>query len=212
MPDCVYCQELETGFLEIGGSNWGNRIVFETDNFVVFPGLGPIVEGYLLIASKDHYMGLGNVPTELYSELESVQTKVRSILTQNYTPPLFFEHGPVSRMNKGGCCIEHAHLHALPVKVDITSELTHSFHHSIITSYDALKTQFQKGVPYFFYETNTGERHLFAVQESVPSQYIRKLIAQKVGKPERADWQSYLELEEVVRTAQTLKAAFANRE
>ena len=91
--------------------------MFESDNFVVFPSLGQIVEGYLLIAPKKHYIGVSGIPKELYPELEEVCKKVRNKLSEVYCVPLFFEHGP-HKESKGGCCIDHAHIHAVPVKTD----------------------------------------------------------------------------------------------
>lgn len=93
---CDYCKEFRRGFLEIEKENFGNRILFETENFLVFPTLGQIVEGYLLIASKEHYLNIGEIPLELYPELEKLQHKVRKVLEDNYYTPLFFEHGPAS--------------------------------------------------------------------------------------------------------------------
>src|SRR3989344_6771630 len=119
---CQYCSEFEIGHLDFNGKNLGNRMLFETDNFVVFPTIGQIVEGYSLIASKLHYTGMGHIPLELHAELESVKNKVRKVLTDNYRNPLFFEHGPASRAKKGGCCIEHAHFHAVPVNLDIVPD------------------------------------------------------------------------------------------
>lgn len=208
MYNCQYCDEFESGSLEVRGQSLGNRVLFESDNFLVFPSLGQIVEGYLLIATKRHYIGLGEIPSELHQELEEVQEKVRTVLTNNYGTPLFFEHGPTSRSKKGGCCIEHAHIHAVPLQVDILDDITENFTYRKINDFNELKKQFARGVPYFFFEDNNRDRYLFEIPDVVPSQYIRQIIAHKIGKPERWDWRSCLGLEELTRTLKKLRDKF----
>jgi len=205
MIQCQFCDEFEKGFLEFQDINFGNRILVESDNFAVFPSLGQIVEGYLLIASKEHHIGIGNVPQEQYRELDSVCQGVRRMLSDSYGSPLFFEHGSASERKKGGCCITHAHIHAVPVQCDILPELGSYFSYSEIESFDPLKEQFDKGVPYFFYESNAGKRYLFEIPDIVPSQYIRQVIALKIGKPERWDWRTCPGIDELLHTVELLK-------
>ena len=217
MNECPYCDAFEKGCFEFEKKNnlpskayLKNRILYETKNFIVFPTVGQIVEGYLLIASKKHFLGMGQIPKRQYSELNFICKKVRNILTEEYTSPLFFEHGVISEVKKGGCCITHAHFHAIPVKIDILHELVNHFEYQRIKSLDSLKKQFDKGIPYFFYESNYGERYLFEIPEIVPSQYIRKVIAVKIGKPERWDWKSCLGIVELLRTIEKLKGKFVS--
>lgn len=208
MNQCPYCDEFEKGFFETQNQNYGNRILFESDNFVVFPSLGQIVEGYLLIASKKHYIGMGQIPKELYTELDSVCQKVRQVLLDTYGTPLFFEHGSTSERKKGGCCITHAHIHAIPVQIDVLPELAKHFKYKKIKTFNSLKEQFDKGVSYFFYESNSAERYLFEVPDIVPSQYIRQIISTKIGKPERWDWRTCFGISELLRTIDSLKDKF----
>jgi|SRR3989344_1835137 len=208
MDDCLFCNEFDLGSFVVQNQNYGSRILSESDNFLVFPALGQIVEGYLLLASKKHHIGIGQVPEILYPELESVLSKVRRVLLEAYASPLFFEHGPTSNIKKGGCCLVHAHIHAVPVQVDLLLALSKHFKYEKIKSLKALKEQFNKGVPYYFYESNIGERYLFEVPEIVPSQYIRRVIAAEIGKPERWDWRNYYGIEELLNTRGRLKNKF----
>ena len=129
-------------------------------------------------------------------------------MTENYQSPLFFEHGPASSMKRGGCCIEHAHIHAVPVKVDVLSELARHFECKEINSLESLKQQSESRMPYLFFEDNEGKRYLFNVTSTIPSQYIRQLIAVNIGRQERWDWRSYYGLDEMVRTIGRLEGKF----
>jgi len=205
---CDYCKEFRRGFLEIEKENFGNRILFETENFLVFPTLGQIVEGYLLIASKEHYLNIGEIPLELYPELEKLQHKVRKVLEDNYYTPLFFEHGPASASLRSGCCIEHAHIHAVPLQLDILESISKNFKGREITNYTEIKRHFQRGIQYLFYEDNKCKRYLFTVHDIIPPQYLRKVIAHKIGHPEKWDWKNYLGLAELSDTIRKLKGKF----
>ena len=47
-----------------------NVRLYETENFAVIPSLGSIVEGWLLIIPKKHYLSYGYLSSEeLYKEL-----------------------------------------------------------------------------------------------------------------------------------------------
>lgn len=206
---CPYCEELEKGYLEIGDFHFGNRMLYLSPNFVVFPTVGQIVEGYLLIASRVHYLGIGQVPDSLYDELEEVKGLVKNVLIAEYGPSvIFFEHGPASEVRKGGCCIEHAHLHCVPVEVDIFPELSAHFQPQQIYDFARLKNLFANGIPYLYWENAQGQRFVFAVAEAIIPQYLRQIIANKIGKIERWDWHTCPGWEEMQKTLATLKPHF----
>jgi diadenosine tetraphosphate (Ap4A) HIT family hydrolase len=205
MNNCEFCAEFEKGNFGLNGIE--DRILYKSDNFVVFPSVGQIVEGYLLITSKDHYISMGAVPEQLHAELESVEDKVRNVLGKVYTTPLFFEHGPISDKNRGGSCIDHAHFHCVPVDIDIVEDLSRTFPYEQISSFKGLTRIFEHHVPYFFVEENK-DRYVFNINFPVFSQYIRRLIADKIGKPERGDWRNYPGYDEMKRVIERLRPEF----
>ena len=93
MHNCQYCEEFERGKIQIEGRDICRNSLFQSENFIVFPSLGQIVEGYLLIATKKHYIALGAIPAELYPELEYVQKQVGRVLLDNYSNPFFLSTG-----------------------------------------------------------------------------------------------------------------------
>jgi ATP adenylyltransferase len=208
MKDCPYCEELEKGTLELKGADYGNRILFESDNFIVFPTIGQLVEGYLLITSKQHHISIGALPAELYEELERVKSKVKEVLRTTYGNPLFFEHGPATRRKKGGCCIDHAHLHAVPVNLKLSDSLSDEFKGRRIRSFEKIKDKHIKGEPYFFVEENDGTMRIFDIPAVVPSQYIRKLIAMKLDEPDIWDWKEHPRMELLSNTINKIKHEF----
>ena len=208
MSDCVFCDEVETREFIVNGKSLGNRVIFESNNFVVFPALGQIVEGYLLIVSKEHHISTCVFSDDLFSEFHFVKEKVKEVLASYYQPPLFFEHGATSLSNKGGCCIDHAHIHAVPIRVNLFEELSKNFSYNQIYSYDKVQEYYGKNLPYFLIENNLSERYLFEVNSQVSSQYIRRIIADKIGKPDIWDWRKHYGLDELLKTIEKLKDKF----
>lgn len=196
--DCRLCREYQTK----------ENVIFESDNFFVVPSIGQIVEGYLLICSKQHFISVSQFPQKLLPEFEEIKSKVRDILTKYYIAPIFFEHGPTAVNKKGGCCVEHAHLHAVPVNVDILVDLLKNFQAKKIEDFSPLVQQLEKNIPYFYYENQAGGKYLFELSDPVSSQYLRQLVAVKINQKDKWDWMQYPGWEEFKRVIEKLKTKF----
>ena len=58
------------------------NILYESTNFFVVPSIGQMgIKGYVLLCSKEHYFGMGNIPEEQISELETVLDRVKKIIS-----------------------------------------------------------------------------------------------------------------------------------
>jgi len=166
-------------------------ILFSTKNFYVTPSLGQIVEGYLLICTRKHVVSLAHLNEEEFKELKKVQDKCKKILSSKYTNPIFFEHGPIEKKDKAGSCIDHAHLHVIPLKIDLTNELKKRFPSKKLKEISELEIQKRLKLPYFYFENMGGEKYVFKIPEIVPSQYIRKLIYYQLDKISEWNWREH---------------------
>jgi len=215
---CSYCEEFKEGntdglflrlFKEEGIST---RILKETDNFLVFPTLGAFVEGYLLIAPKKHFLSIGALPDEMYPELKELLKEVKKDLSKYYCKPILFEHGPISKILKGGCCIDHAHIHIVPVKVDILDEIKYFLGTPRqIHTIEELKNEVVNGRQYIFYENHEEDKFIFN-PSIVPSQFVRQILAVKLGIPHKWDWRSNIEKEKILNTIKLLRKVWGNKE
>ncbi|HIH21919.1 MAG: hypothetical protein QT12_C0007G0025 [archaeon GW2011_AR21] len=205
MEECAFCKEFRTGVIELKDIVLKRKVLHESKHFVVFPSLGQITEGYLLIVPKKHHLSIASIPKTQFGELEKVVEKVKKVLAENYCSPIIFEHGCASETKRAGCCIDHAHLHAVPAKASIAGELARKFKSSKIKDYKSLALAKKK--PYFFVEEE-GSKRLFQIPNAVPSQYIRKLLAFKIGEWLKWDWRVYLGIEELKATEKKLEGKF----
>src|SRR5690349_14094182 len=89
-------------------SEFWNEPLFESRHFFVVPSLGALVEGWLLLVPKDHFICIGELPESMIAEMESVQTTVTSFLTECYGHATIFEHGPHTDKLQIGCGVDHA--------------------------------------------------------------------------------------------------------
>lgn len=99
-----------------------DMIIYESEHFVVVPGLGPLAPGYLMIMTKDHYLSLAQIPVSWLPEYYTVEEDVADILTKMYHLPVaFYEHGTGPNGAVGLKTIVHMHIHVMldaPLKED----------------------------------------------------------------------------------------------
>jgi len=198
MDDCVFCKE---NLYEKDHE----RILRKTENFIVLSSLGHFIEGYLLLIPKKHYLSIAQLPSGLFSELGELQQEVRDVLGYVYENPIFCEHGAVSEYKKAGCCIDHAHLHAFPVNVDLSDVLKEHFRSNRkIKELGELKEQEERKTPYLYFENVNESKYVFDAPV-VPKQYFRQQVSYETGKPELWDWRRYPEIENLEKCIAKLK-------
>lgn len=182
-----------------------SRFVYEDDKFVVMPGLGAFVEGYVMIVSKIHYDCIGKMPIEDINEIDHLLTHTKERIKQTYnTNVVCFEHGSVSCANKFGGCLNHAHLHIVPCNVSLINEINqYDLKVSKLSSLSLLHNLGGAEKPYLFFEDVDGEQYIIT-GEYIASQFFRKLVSNHMGLSDSWDWREDLFLDNVEKTARRL--------
>jgi ATP adenylyltransferase len=157
--------------------------LFESANFIAIPSLGSIVEGWMLIVPKNHFVCMGALPPLLWEEMEGMKERVSVYLTVKYGNLCAFEHGPGRKGRQIGCGVDHAHIHVVPVNFDLIS-----------------------ASDYLYVEQPLGYGR-FAVHDQFGSQIFRKAIAARAGFPGEFNWRDYPKLENITRTIQACRQA-----
>ena len=215
-PDlCEFCDEFSGGrrnaFHEQYQGLLTNRILCSTEDFRIFPTIGQLVEGYILIAPVMHYTALDEMPVKLLRELRRLHSLAKEILSRTYGACVSFEHGARSPVN-GGCGIYHAHLHIVPLgslQVDLKameSDLRSRFPYYRVRDLVDLKTIPPR--PYLFYEGINGDAFRFAI-DRLPSQHMRKVLASHLGV-ENWDWRVAGTEQRLFATLRNLRNHFVN--
>ena len=145
-----------------------------------------------------------DLPDEHIEELENLCVYVRSTLKETYGACIFFEHG-MRNSGSGGCGIDHAHMHAVPVTAEgMLKILRQKFGGSGINTLAEIEGDLDQNSSYLFFENSSAKRYVFPVS-NLPSQYMRKLVAESIGKNDW-DWRECGHEPELISTVQRLSS------
>jgi diadenosine tetraphosphate (Ap4A) HIT family hydrolase len=213
---CSFCEEfhdpksvtmpLLRGFFAEFGQD--SRVLLETGSFVVVPSLGALVPGHILILPRSHYFSTAEMPEPELRYLESLASRSREIVSEVYGPCSFFEHGCVEGIGKAGACIDHAHLHLLPVGENLQPEIERKFGLAVsVRGLRDLKQFVSNGIPYLYYRPPDGLAYGYEAR-TAPTQFFRQLVFAARQDVPSWDWKSDLRVEAVKQTYDSLIAAF----
>ncbi|HET6931216.1 MAG TPA: hypothetical protein VFI45_12910 [Candidatus Acidoferrum sp.] len=209
--DCDFCDEFVSGtsnaFHALYHDALRTRILHATERFRVFPTIGQLVEGYLMIAPVSHYTAMDQIPTDATAELTELAELTRSALSKLYGPSVFFEHGARGPIN-GGCGIYHAHLHAVPLNglADPVEILKHRFSYTEASDLPEFTKQSKHLPSYLFYQDSNARLYLFDTGP-LPSQYMRKLLANSLGD-DNWNWRKVGREDRLLSTIERLSGRF----
>ncbi len=183
MGNCAFCDR--TKFEE--------RIIAETDEFFVIATLGQITDGgYTLIFPKRHVRCLSVLSHKEMAQFTLLLLDIGNTTVLEYHIfPAMFEHGIV------GQTVEHAHIHLVPARIDLTSRVENDFLKAGRVSFGifvpGIPRQSSKELqPYLLWrppERNCWT-NIWWNPQNVPAQYFRTILAETLGRPERANWRT----------------------
>ena len=169
--------------------------------------LGQITQGHLLVVPLKHICSLRDLGNEDIREVENLRADVRSTLQETYGACVFFEHG-IRTGGSGGCGIDHAHMHAVPVTGEgVLKTLTREFRGRSIQCLAEIKRSRNPNSSYLYFEDASAQQYIFPVS-NLPSQHMRKLVAESIGKSDW-DWRKCGHEPEVISTVQRLAPLFS---
>lgn len=177
-----------------------NKNVLQTGNMWIAPDFGAITEGYLLIFSNRCTPSVGHFNKNEFKEIEIIINTTRNILSKKFNKKVvFFEHGALDGdSKKAGCCVAHAHIHAVPVDTDINLNLFEkelkayvgTLKRKKIQNLTTLKERIKLNSSYLLYISSKGEKIVYDIGEKqIPSQMFRKYISNlSEVRKKNVDW------------------------
>lgn len=222
---CDFCNErvgIETVYNKIYGNR--NRIVYETELFMVFPCLGQLREGHLLIVSKEHINAMGMLDKDNLKELENLILLIGNFYKKTYNMSvLCFEHGVLDDDgSSGGCGIYHMHLHLVPIRenefLKVVDEVDRQGTNKVHPAQKLEDTCqcIAEGNTYVFFSLFKREqkKEMYIVNNSenyFESQYFRRVVA-TVFSSEEWDWKMIKDEEETfLRTLEKCRVFFRSK-
>lgn len=165
------------------------RILYETEHFYVMVSLGPIVEGYLLIVSKEHIGACLHLPEQYIEEFIGLKYLVKDKLCSIYGSCIFYEHGKIgtSLVGKDHHHCFHAHLHCIPVSIQLNTIIeTDILQGTEIDSFEDAIDFAAKIERYLYVEDD--QCKIYTPSCKIRSQYLRYKLAEAIGAEDRWDW------------------------
>lgn len=185
-----------------------DEVLFESASFIVTTTLGAFVEGWTLVISKRHVTSMSRLSASEIQELSSFVPDVRKRVEQVYGPTIVFEHGSSESGTHFGCGIDHAHIHIVPFKDSIIPFIDKELLGIHWRQQQRLEDIAMENKSYLFV-IDQGERNgVISNPESIPSQFMRRILAKYLGIAEYFDYHQYSFDEEASATCRSLRYVF----
>jgi len=160
-----------------------NKPVFLSKNFFLIQAKHKINNGHILLITSEHYFRFSELAKEEFSEFLNVFDSIYSALQRSFNNINVFEHGLAS--DSPSQCVEHAHIHFLPIDKKISDILKDKF--ELTSTHDTLdEVQRNLHPPYILIKENSDKWKIFKISDSIPSQYVCRLYSKAIGKSENS--------------------------
>lgn len=167
---------------------WREKHVF------AMAGLGPVVEGYSVVAHEGHIPSMADVPQTDVECTAAIVAKIRRELTARYRSCVITEHGrfPICDGEVAGYddphCY-HAHFLVFPGAPNPVSYVRSYFREAAeFTDLQAALEHAHGDEEYFLFSPSRGSFFVMTGGLNLPRQFARCVIAISMGRPELADW------------------------
>lgn len=176
---CPFCKKNRFKNNKLVGLPAENSILFENDNVYIQVDISPLCLGHILIVTNKHYLNFFELPNNIKEDVIKLKNKIKEIYKEVYkTDVLFFEHGS-AKIGYAGSSIDHAHLHCIPCDFDIIESLNEILGNPTECDILDFSNKFNNEFSYIYVEKN--EKKLIYKVEKLPSQFLRKLISEKLN-------------------------------
>lgn len=193
MEKCIFCN--------IDTTKIYNTILDETDNFIVVPTLGSLVDGYILIVSKRHILNMGELSNKEKEEYIDLINKYRELFNKIYgSYPIVFEHGTSKNdITLTSSSVIHAHTHIVNHLFKNEIEIINNLNLEEVNIKHILSNK-----NYIFYISNNGKNYITYDYKST-SQLMRILIAKDLGYESKYNWKKNEFLDNIEKTIKKIR-------
>ncbi|MBF0391200.1 MAG: hypothetical protein HQL38_00835 [Alphaproteobacteria bacterium] len=189
---CEFCRELVDGrgtFARTYETEQFGRTLMESPSFVVWPSLGPLTVGHVLILPRFHIEAMASLQEPLICELEDLVAKVNAMIG-GIGHVAAFEHGACAE-NGGACGIYHAHLHLLPLPSSVELGVVFAAEHGLVASLTAAYRTLRGASDYLLFQNGggpVGHADMTKTPKRFPSQHFRRVLNDRFGFLPHWDW------------------------
>ena len=206
IDSCAYCR------YQNGDPGGNDRTIYKSKSFFVLATIGQFVTGYLLIIPRRHIMSNAELTDEEMAEFYTVLEDVEYLIKITYSTDmiLVWENGSgKSGKSKAKDSVVHSHVHVVPSTLTAEEvEETSGLPFERITL-DDLKDY--ASVPYLLMRSEADHDTWMICPSKdifIPRQWIRNLVAEKVGITDDTwNWRVYPFAEKMRLTVDQIRTA-----
>lgn len=209
------CSELsgstETEFRRVYGGDPASRILLSHGSLRVLADLSPLVEGHLLILPVQHDLSFAQFTAAHPDELSFLGSLLLPVYRRIYGDVTYLEHGSSSDM-RGAACINHAHLHVLPLRTaDVVTAMRADGLEEVELDHLADLAQWAgEDLPYYLV-SDTTYASVFGIGRHMSKQYLRSVAARLIGLEAGTwDWAAYIRHDLFRKTMATMATALSS--
>jgi len=185
-----------------------DREILRTDRFVALPSAGSLVSGWTLVVPRSPMINLARLDDAGRAELDSIIEIVAGSLAATGQRIYCFEHGSGWSGSATGCGVDQGHLHIVPLPFDVRAaaraRTDGAIDWSSSTSDGPTLAQLPSGGEYVaLWSAHEGSPMIGAVRRPV-SQWIRRVVADKLGMADEWDYRNHPQTRNVSRTLEML--------
>jgi diadenosine tetraphosphate (Ap4A) HIT family hydrolase len=158
-----------------GSTSRFDTVLASSPDARLLPALGMLVPGYLLITSREHLLSMAVLGADRLGEVLAWTTALTSALAPTFGDYLIFEHGSCAA-GSGGACVDHAHMHLVPLAQELAPHLIASVRWQELTEYKDLSELRDGAYAYLGF----GGRHMVLPEPRLGSQWIRRQIGELI--------------------------------
>lgn len=183
---CCICEEIRTGIFPIEyyqSYPVMSRVCYESEHFIVFPSVSPLVPGHILLFPKKHFTCLMSLPRSIKKQFVDIVRKLYQHAQNHFGTTFVFEHGVVNNESTG-CGINHAHLHFVPdvhhIAEKVDKKIIKEYPPDMSGGFVDLLFNTNNKTSYLLFGKDLANMYL-SFSKNIPSQYVRRLISKRRG-------------------------------
>ncbi len=204
--ECPFCEEYSGTKIA-----QNSRLIYADGGYALVPTVGCFTEGYCLYLPTKHVTSFAFLGKVELTRVQDELYKISDILKREYSSELIMaEHGAGSETKCGASCINHAHIHLIPVNdslMVLKQFLNVGGPPTILNSMSDLSVL--SGEPYIYLNWRGDKFLVWTNTEKFPRQFVRSVCATLHGLPDMWNWRMFPFYEEMKATTARLKHHFA---
>jgi ATP adenylyltransferase len=203
MHGCGICEELRMATVTIGDPRYQNlvlnrqNILYESEDFVVLPSLGPLNDSHVMIVPKKHVNSFSVLAESQLDQVKNIAAVLSDhIAAKTGKELVFFESGAGDLCSHSGGCIVHAHIHCVYESEEFQNRLFEEVDFQEGGEGWYKNADSERG--YVWYRKADGEAFI-CNDPQLPSQFLRYLYSIAVGDARFWNWRRHNNYEGVLR-------------